>query len=71
MALRSWVPPQDNRAKDIVGYRIYRDDGQGGPISTQMALTDANTFSFRDAGLVTGQVYFYRSRSHVLMRYSI
>ena len=46
VALRSWVPPQD----------IYRDNGQGGAISTQMALTDANTFSFRDTGLVTGQV---------------
>lgn len=59
---RSWIPPQDNSAKAIVGYRIYRDDGQGGAIDTQLALTDENTFSYTDSGLVTGQVYYYRTR---------
>ena len=56
----SWIPPQDNSAKAIVGYRIFRDNGQGGAIDSQLALTDENTFSYRDAGLVTGQVYYYR-----------
>ncbi|CAK9003288.1 Titin (Connectin), partial [Durusdinium trenchii] len=56
----SWVPPQDNSAKSIVGYRIYRDNGQGGAIDTQLALLDETTFSYRDASLVTGQVYYYR-----------
>ncbi|CAL1153338.1 unnamed protein product [Cladocopium goreaui] len=56
----SWIPPQDNSAKAIVGYRIYRDDGNGGAIDSQLALTDENTFSYTDSGLVTGNVYYYR-----------
>ena len=59
-SLRSWIPPQDNSAKAIVGYRIYRDDGNGGAIDSQLALTDENTFSYTDSGLVTGNVYYYR-----------
>ena len=65
-SLRSWVPPQDNSAKSIVGYRIYRDNGQGGAIDTQLALLDETTFSYRDASLVTGQVYYYRPLGGVL-----
>jgi hypothetical protein len=60
LPLRSWIPPQDNSAKAIVGYRIYRDDGNGGAIDSQLALTDENTFSYTDSGLVTGNVYYYR-----------
>ncbi|CAJ1335093.1 unnamed protein product [Effrenium voratum] len=56
----SWVPPQDNGAKPILLYRLYRDDGMGGAIDNSLALLDANTFSYSDTGLVTGQVYYYR-----------
>ena len=43
-----------------MGYRIYRDNGNGGAIDSQLALTDENTFSYTDSGLVTGNVYYYR-----------
>ncbi|CAE8682347.1 unnamed protein product [Polarella glacialis] len=55
-----WVAPQDNGNKPILGYRIYRDDGQGGPISTAVATTDQNTNTFSDKGIITGNVYYYR-----------
>ena len=54
------MPPQDNGAKPILLYRLYRDDGMGGAIDNSLALLDANTFSYSDTGLVTGQVYYYR-----------
>jgi hypothetical protein len=56
----AWVPPQDNGAKAILGYHIYRDDGNGGPIDDRVATMDSNTLQFWDTGLIAGQAYYYR-----------
>ena len=64
------MPPQDSSAKPILGYRIFRDNGLGGAIDNQLVITDENTFSYSDTGLVTGFVYYYRSAEGLLQSHA-
>jgi len=32
----NWLPPSDSGACRIVSYAVYRDDGLGGPINTEV-----------------------------------
>jgi hypothetical protein len=55
-----WVAPNDNGAKPILGYKIYRDLGPNTPIDQLRAELDANTFEYQEGGLVTAWPYYYR-----------
>ena len=52
-----------NKIPGVSGYRIYRSTKETSGFSAIRNLTNANTLSYTNSGLVTGKTYYYKMRA--------
>jgi titin len=55
----TWAPPLNSGGSPISDYKIYRDDGHGGPIVFLTNVGSTNTF-YHDTGLTPNTTYNYK-----------